>query len=114
MNKFPKLKKLFVYGKLKPEYDKSDKLFDPKKDEVHGDLYSFNHDAEAKDFNKSKSDIDGYLTEASPKTIKTLDKIEAPQYKRVPITTESGKKAEAYEYERKLPKTATKIRNWKK
>jgi gamma-glutamylcyclotransferase (GGCT)/AIG2-like uncharacterized protein YtfP len=114
MSKFRKLNKLFVYGRLKPQYDHSDNLMDPKKALVKGDLYGFNHDAEAKNLNHSANDVEGYLTKATTAKENELDKIEAPEFKRVPVTTEQGEHADAYEYQKKLPGTAKRMRSWKK
>lgn len=107
------MKKLFVYGKLKPEYDKgADPLDNPTSDKIKADLYSFNDDAEANNFNKANDWIHGFVDDVSKKELNKLDEIEAPEYERKPVTTKSGEKAEAYEYQNKIPHDAKRLKNY--
>ena len=104
---------LFVYGKLKPEYEPPVTMTDSFPDQVYGDLYTLGNDAALVDLDKSKKLANGYTLCLDNSEMKQLDKEESPEYRRALTKTKLGYPAFIYEYVDPLPKHAKAVKIWK-
>lgn len=104
---------LFVYGKLKPEYEPPKSTSGYMKDSVRGDLYQNSEDAYAVNLDNTNGIINGYTMIIDEADLVKLDKEEAPEYHRTPIETNRGHHAYIYRYIYKLPKNVVKTDNYK-
>lgn len=102
---------LFTYGLLKSKYSPPDTTSKVEMDIIHGDLYD-GDDAYGINLGNSENLILGETQEIEESELSSLDKIEAPEFKRVRVKTIKNKNAWAYEYRGKISRNATLLQEW--
>ena len=105
-----KMVTIFVYGKLKPQYNPPTSMKNPRQDLVQGHLYNLGRDA-ALILGGDKW-IEGWVMDVSAKEFKELCGYEAPEYKPMIVRTQSGESAYAFVYQLELPPNAVTVEDW--
>jgi gamma-glutamylcyclotransferase (GGCT)/AIG2-like uncharacterized protein YtfP len=99
---------LFAYGSLRPSEDPPKTMSRPERDYIDGDEIQHenrpeHHWAEVT-FKGPQHMIPGWTMLIDHDELASLDKREAPQYRRVKVQTENGHDAWTYEYDPNPPK----------
>lgn len=94
---------LFAYGSLRPSEDPPKSMTNPEKDSIDGDEIQFesrkHHVWAEVDFNNGNKKVRGYTMLVDTDEFPSLDKREAPQYRRIRIMTDNGHLAWTYNYD---------------
>jgi len=94
---------LFVYGSLRPSEDPPKSMTDPESDWINGDEIQkesrhHHHWAEVRLHDGHDLKIKGYTMLIDANELSDLDKREAPEYRRIRVTTHNRHVAWVYEY----------------
>ena len=107
------MEKLFVYGLLKPGYYEPKTAKSAVAAKIHADLFDLDgKDAGVKNVGKTSAIADGYVLTLPQSELDHLDKMEAPEFKRIRTKTLSGEDVWVYEYLKAIPKRDKEVEDW--